>query len=153
VRHALEKLGEALVGQPAAEEQRRLDGADRRVHGQSHFPAGQVRPQRRQQVHPLLDVVPLRPAQPAPLVLGQGAHLTVVDGERVAVGQRYLDVVAHQQRQGLALVEPGRDDGRRPGHQPVHHPVGHGHQDRGLAVEVAVDAGPDDAGLGADIRQ
>jgi hypothetical protein len=33
VRHALEKLGEALVGQPAAEEQRRLDGADRCVHG------------------------------------------------------------------------------------------------------------------------
>jgi len=61
-------------------------------------------------VHPFLDVVPLRPAQPAPLVLGQGAHLAVVDGERVAVGQRHLDVVAHQQRQALALVEPGRDD-------------------------------------------
>ena len=83
MRHTLEKLAEALVGQSAAEEQRRLDRADRRVHGQSHLPVGQVRPQRRQQVHPLLDVVPLRPAQPAPLVLGQGAYLAVVDGERV----------------------------------------------------------------------
>jgi len=95
--------------------------------------------------------VPLRPAQPAPLVLGQGAHLAVVDGERVAVGQRHLDVVAYQQRQALALVEPGRDDLRRPAHQPVHHAVGHGYQDRRLAVEVAVHAGPDDAGLGADV--
>jgi hypothetical protein len=110
VRHALEKLGEALVGEPASEEQRGLDRADRGVHGQAHLPVGQVRPQRCQQVHPFLDVVPLRPAQPAPLVLGQGAHLAVVDGERVAVGQRHLDLVAYQQRQALALVEPGRDD-------------------------------------------
>jgi hypothetical protein len=62
VRHALEKPGEALVGQPAAEEQRGLYRADRGMHGQVHFPVGQVRPQRRQQVHPFLDVVPLRPA-------------------------------------------------------------------------------------------
>jgi hypothetical protein len=110
VRHALEKPGEALVGESAAKEQRGLDRADRGVHGQAHLPVGQVRPQRRQQVHPFLDVVPLRPAQPAPLVLGQGAHLAVVDGERVAVGQRHLDVVAYQQRQALAFVEPGRDD-------------------------------------------
>jgi hypothetical protein len=34
----------------------------------------------------------------------------VVDGERVAVGQRHLDVVAYQQRQALTFVEPGRDD-------------------------------------------
>jgi hypothetical protein len=34
----------------------------------------------------------------------------VVHGERVAIGQRHLDVVAYQQRQALALIEAGRDD-------------------------------------------
>jgi len=96
--------------------------------------------------------VPLRAAQPAPLVLGQGPHLAVVDGERVVVGQRHLDVVPHQQGQGLAVTRRDGDDLHGRCHQPVHHPVGHGHQDRRLAVEVPVDAGPDDAGLGADIR-
>jgi len=96
--------------------------------------------------------MPLRAAQPAPLVLGQRAHLAVIDGERVAVGKRHLDVVPDQHRQGLALARGGGDDLAGRFHQPVHNSVRHGHQDRRLAVEVPVDAGPDDARLGADVR-
>src|SRR5271165_2268534 len=87
----VEEFGEPLVGKPAAEEQDRLNRADRRVHGQAYLAVGQVRPQRSEQVHPLLDVVTLGTAQPAALLLRQRTHLAVVDGERVAVGQGHLD--------------------------------------------------------------
>jgi len=96
VRHALEKLGEALVGEPAAEEQRGLDRADRGVHGQAHLRVRQVGPQRGEQVHPLFGVVPLCATQPAALTLGQRADLPMVNGERVVVGQGHLDMITHQ---------------------------------------------------------
>ena len=61
MRHHLEQLGKPGIGEPAAEEQRRLDRADRRVHGQPDLAVGQVRPQRHyieEWVHLL---APLRP--------------------------------------------------------------------------------------------
>ena len=77
----VEQRGLPLGGEAAVEEQRGLDGADGRVDGEPQLAVGEVAAQRREQVHPVLDVVPLPPPQPTPVFLGQRVDLPVVDGE------------------------------------------------------------------------
>ena len=152
MRHDLQQPGQPVLRQPAAEEERGLDGADRRVHGQPQLAIGQVAAQRCQHVHPVIQVVPLAAAQPAPVLLRQRVHLPVIDGQHIVVLDGYRDVVPDQGRQGCAGVVVSRQDLRGPRGDPVHDLVEHGHQDRRLAAEVPVDARADDARLGADVR-
>jgi alkylation response protein AidB-like acyl-CoA dehydrogenase len=53
----VEQGGLAFCGEPAAEEQGRLDGADGRVDDEAQLAVGEVAAQRREQMHPVLDVV------------------------------------------------------------------------------------------------
>src|SRR3954447_3487828 len=130
---------------------RRLDGADRDVDAGPGVGVGELRPQLPQAVHPLLDVVPLQPAQPSLVALREGLHLSQPepDEHRLVDGEAHL--VTDQRVEHLGVGPAGADrlgGGRQ---QPRHPLVEQRQEDGGLALEVPVDPRADDAGRRPDV--
>src|SRR4051812_10884768 len=129
----------------------RLDRADRDVHAGAGIGVGQLGAQLAQRVHPLLDVVPLQPAQPPLVSVREGLHLPQPQPDQKRLVHGEADLVADQLVEHLGVGPARADRLGRTGEQPLHPLVEQREQDGGLRVEVPVDPGADDPGRRADV--
>ena len=103
-----------------------------------------------QRVHPHLEVLPLKPSDPATVDLVEAVQVVSLQGDQEGVGHRELNVRRHQHFEAVLRIGELQPL-LRAGQQVLTHVEQEFSEHRVLAAEMAVDARPGDPGRCAKI--